>query len=307
MTSGWTSQSTASGHSHDSAVLSAATVAAGAPAGWLTWDVTNLARDWHTGAAPNLGVLLKRSSEAANAGGIMPLVYNGQLVVTYALDELTLYGPEDVTQSGATLRWSRYGGTSFAGYEVHRSTTQSFTPSASTRLATLSGIDDTSYADTSAAPGTPFYYKVTAGTRVSNEIRVALPGPSDPSRTIVQSGQATTISNLPAGLSTNLPHHPPVDVGADSRGLVRFDLGDIPPTSDIASATLSLWRNGPTAGGGYLIQAAPAGREWRESTTTDCAGDGATWTQAYAGVPWTNPGGDGQDGAAGLLDVKQVP
>src|SRR6185503_3454289 len=170
MTAGWTSSSTASQLSYDSAVLASVTLAAGAPAGWLGWDVTSLARDWHTGATPNLGVLLKRSSEAANAGGISPLVYNGQLVVTYALDEVTLYGPEDVSQSGATLRWSRYGGTTFSGYEVHRSTTQNFTPSATTRLATLSGIDDTTYADTSAAPGTPFYYKVTVGSRVSNEI-----------------------------------------------------------------------------------------------------------------------------------------
>jgi RHS repeat-associated protein len=298
VTTGWNSASTG----YDGAVLSSVSLSPSSPPGWLAWDVTALARDWHTGAQPNLGVLLKRSSEPGNANGIKPQVFTGQLAVTYALDELTLYGAEDVTQSGATLRWSRYGGTAFAGYEVHRSATTGFTPSASTRLATLAELDDTTYTDTSAAPGTVFYYKVTAGTRVSNELRIALPGPSDPSRTTLQpgpaTGQATTIrdpSSAP-GACTNLSHQPTIDVGgAGNHGLVRFDLGDIPADSQIASATLSLWRNEQAVGSVY-IDASPAGREWRESTTSDCDADGATWTEAFGDVPWTNPGGDIHDG-----------
>jgi hypothetical protein len=73
MTSPWSEGSvtpqTAPGDVHyDPAVLASATLAAGAPAGWLSWNLTNTAQGWASGSLANNGVLLKHHPEALGTG-----------------------------------------------------------------------------------------------------------------------------------------------------------------------------------------------------------------------------------------------
>ncbi len=77
----------------------------------------------------------------------------------------TLLAPETLYSNGARLRWTRYetaAGASFGSYELHRSTSASFTPSSSTLIATLGDQSTTSYRDTTAAPSKSFTYKLVA-------------------------------------------------------------------------------------------------------------------------------------------------
>ena len=72
MTSPWSEGSvtpqTAPGDVHyDASTLASATLAAGAAAGWLTWDLTSTTQSWAAGA-PNNGVLLQHNPEALGTG-----------------------------------------------------------------------------------------------------------------------------------------------------------------------------------------------------------------------------------------------
>src|SRR5262249_24860817 len=53
---------------YDPTVLAQATLAAGAPAGWLNWDVTPTVQAWADGSQPNDGLLLKHDPEALDTG-----------------------------------------------------------------------------------------------------------------------------------------------------------------------------------------------------------------------------------------------
>ncbi len=312
ITAGWDSSSRPGEIATDNGVVSSYSLPSGAAPRWLTWDVTALARDWHDGTSPNFGVALKTPNEAATVDGIRALVFQSRMAVTYAVDQVTLYGAEDVGPAGATLIWSRFAGESFAGYEVHRSATAGFTPSSATRLTTLTSLDATRFEDTTAAPGTSFSYKIVTGGKASNEQRVALPAANQASRTVLRldpaGGEATGIWQLGPGHCTNEGAEPTLAAGPGRRGLLRFDLRDVAPASKIASARLSLWRTDRSDTAGGQLELAPVAREWREGSTADCTSDGATWDEAQSGVPWTTAGGDVTAGAVGsTLPVDTPP
>ncbi len=75
------------------------------------------------------------------------------------------------------------------------------------------------------------------------------------------------------------------------RIVMLFSLSSIPANASIASAVLTLSGDGVSAGyddGGLTYTA-------YRSLRTDWSETGATWNQAKAGTPWTNPGGDYDD------------
>src|SRR5207302_655083 len=103
-----------------------------------------------------------------------------KLTVTWATDtsggSLQLFVPATVNPSGAVLNWSRYAGTgAFQKYEVHRSLTPGFTPSASTLIATITAIGTTTFTDASAKAEETYTYKIVANTTQSNEQTVSTP------------------------------------------------------------------------------------------------------------------------------------
>ncbi|MGZ4987875.1 MAG: DNRLRE domain-containing protein [Limisphaerales bacterium] len=92
--------------------------------------------------------------------------------------------------------------------------------------------------------------------------------------------------------------------GTRNRGLLRFDLSQIPPGSLITSATLTLWVVGvPTDGpAGSIFDLHRMLKPWGEGSELAIVGAGrgspattneATWNDrfAYANAPWTAPGG----------------
>lgn len=89
-----------------------------------------------------------------------------------------------------------------------------------------------------------------------------------------------------------------------NRGLVQFDLRQIPPSSIITSATLTVWCVGvPTDGpAGSIFDLHRVLKPWGEGSEIATIGAGrgspattneATWNDrfAYANAPWTAPGG----------------
>lgn len=211
--------------------------------------------------------------------------------------------PDVLHSDGAELEWSRFDtalGT-FSAYEVHRSATAGFTPSASTRLASIPDIEVTSFRDTTAAAGKPFSYKVVASGATSNEQTVTLPAQGQATMTLQPagtSGTATWVADE-GSPSLNCANWGVADsmwVGAEPgtlrHALVDFDLRRLPAKSTVSSATLSLYRNvAPRAS--ITVNVHRATREWLEgSASGTCSGDGASWIGVQAGVPWSKAGGD---------------
>lgn len=99
MTAPWsegsvTAQTPPSQLAYDPAVVSAATIAAGAPAGFVSWDLTALTQSWASHATPNNGVLLKHDPQAVGTGA--PTFESSE---DY---DATLQPRLDVTYSGGT-------------------------------------------------------------------------------------------------------------------------------------------------------------------------------------------------------------
>ncbi|HEX8081372.1 MAG TPA: DNRLRE domain-containing protein [Jatrophihabitans sp.] len=322
MTTSWSTTTTSGALQFAPTPFGSATVTpsvAGTPASWVSWPITATLRDWQFAAKPNFGVLLKRNTEALKASG--PVFYGRRhsdpalqprLVVTYPGDGVNLFPPATLHSDGADLRWSGYPSAAtapFTGYEVHRSTSASFTPGASTRLTTVTDRSVTSFQDTTAAAGKTFTYKVVTGAVASTGRTVTLPALGQATKILqpsAEEGSATTIVHFPGvvscagyGAEDQLWVGPYSD--STSRALLRFDLRDIPAGATISKAVVSLWHayNIKTA---QTVQAFPATAEWREGAArSTCSRDSATWYEAYGGVPWAAQGGDPAAAAAATV------
>ena len=218
-----------------------------------------------------------------------------------------------VHANGAELSWDRYVpvvGESFAKYEVHRSATAAFTPAASTLLTTIRDADVTSWTDTTARPGASFSYKVVANSAVSNEVRVAMPAAGTSTKTLQPdgaAGQATQIVHdvsTPAACSDdrNYGATTTMGIGPDAtgwqrRGLLRFDLRDIPAAATVTSATLTM-SYAATGNPALAVSLHRLRQPWVEGTgTATCNESGATWLATQRGVKWKT-GGTAYDATA---------
>jgi hypothetical protein len=76
-----------------------------------------------------------------------------------------------------------------------------------------------------------------------------------------------------------------------SRGLIRFDLSEIPPGARITGAMLELYQASPSSWGG-TVYVHRLTRDWVEGDGTGSGGSGVTWVESEPGIPWTVPGGD---------------
>ncbi|HEX7743839.1 MAG TPA: Ig-like domain-containing protein [Micromonosporaceae bacterium] len=218
----------------------------------------------------------------------------------------TLMAPTTMHADGAELEWTKYGlaaGETFTKYEIHRSTTAAFTPSATTLLSTVSDIEATTYRDTSAKPGIAFSYRIVANGVISNEQRVTLPA-QDRTVKLLQPagdrGQASfMVHNVTAppacsddwnyGSAANL-RIGPASNGWIHRPVLRFDLRDIPAKSTLVSATMTLSYNATAAAGG-AINVHRLLQPWEEGNGTgQCNGSGVSWNETERGVKWKTGG-----------------
>jgi hypothetical protein len=204
MTSPWTTSSTSGQLTFDTTPTSSYTLLADPPQGWMSWPVTSVVSGWVNRTFPNYGLLVKFQSEALNRGGAAAVghrdVLSGsakwpKIDVTYALDVPSLQPPATLHADGAELSWTpSENGT--GGHEVHRSRTATFTPDATTLIATIGDRVVRSYRDTTAAPGSTFTY------RIKDVSTGAVSAP----RTVTTPAQGLTTKVLQPGPSVDAPH-----------------------------------------------------------------------------------------------------
>lgn len=111
-----------------------------------------------------------------------------------------------------------------------------------------------------------------------------------------------TLQPGPAGMDThvdaasgasNFGTAPVLRMGSTQRPLLQFDLTQIPAKSYIQSATLLTYATSDTSASGEDVAAMRLTRAWTEGTMNGTGGaDGATWSDAAPGVPWSVQGGD---------------
>jgi RHS repeat-associated protein len=318
MTKAWdTINTTTSQLGWDATVLSSYTLAAHAASGWMSWDVKTTVQNWVSGAQPNYGFLLKRSTEPLNVGGPAPPgadafdpTQSPKLDVTYTSDAVKLYKPETLHSNGADLRWSPYtypDGHAFGGYEIHRSPTPNFTASASTLIAKIGDPSVTTYRDTTAAASKSFTYKILVNGWPSYEQTVTLPADGYATKTL-QLGPESNGTYLQSMTGDpNCGNYGADDylmIGDDTdswtpatnwiyRPLLQFDLRDVPANATVSNATLSLHTDLMPPAQTVTVNVHRVTSLWKEGGGLgECGVDGANWNDTQSGVKWKTAGGD---------------
>ncbi|MGW4060855.1 DNRLRE domain-containing protein [Amycolatopsis sp. NPDC004747] len=287
---------------------------------WSEWDVRNIAQSWVSGTNQNQGLLLKATDETLGRGGGIYLagdfVYNGdtetfpKLLLTYGRPGATLEPITKTYATGAELAWSPYTDPDPANpnddiveYQVHRSVSQVYTPSASTLVTSLAPqasrfVDTTAPVTPDSAPDLGWnaaYYMIAVKTRDGQVI----PGATQLTRTpkagqvrqIFRASADTTLSATQANTNLNVLNGQPwLQVGNNgttfgkTRTLVKFDgVSAIPPGTTVVDADLSLWAF-YSNGSGATFDGHPLTKAFVE--------DQATWNRASTATAWTTPGGD---------------
>lgn len=307
ITSQWLESSTTADIAFDSAAASSFTLPLDPAVQWMEWDLTSTVESWLAGTTPNFGILLKRETEPLGASGPRPWsrrytepTLQPRLEVTWSGDGVTLLEPTTLHSNGAELSWTTFAGTSFSKYEIHRSSSSRFTPSDSTRIATITDPSATSYRDSTAAASKTFSYKVVTNAAVSNERTVTLPAEGY-ARKLIQPGVAdgkdaqvkfhdweTNCRNY--GRENEL-HIGPREHTID-RALLSFDLSGIGTASSVTESSLSLWHPQDLWYDGRA-DVHRVTSSWNEgSGFSSCTGDGATWYDRGAGTGWLVDGAD---------------
>jgi hypothetical protein len=245
---------------------------------------------------------------AVLAGLLQAVVVPGSLPEARAATAVTVAGPRLLFGNGAVLSWSRYGDpATFGGYEVHRGSSSSFTPSPSTLVTRLGDIATTTFTDdsatTSATGDTSYWYRVVAGGLASAPVQAVLP-PTGRGRLVVRMdvGDAATYltygqGGSPCGTDYTMGGYGGLDIGVGvnhyvNRSLLRFDLGAIPPKAKVLSATMELWYCATTStdSGVRLHRVLQPWVEGRGASSCGGAVSGASWGEAQPGVAWRKGG-----------------
>jgi Concanavalin A-like lectin/glucanases superfamily/TGF-beta propeptide len=324
-TQGWSPSSSTGSLVFDSTPLTTFTLPAAAPLQWMSWTVTSTVQAWLAGTQPNHGLLVKRSSETLNASGPRPPAASfgaeptmrPKLDITYSGAAVDLLPITALHSTGAELAWTQYSlPFPFSGYEVHRSPLPHFTPTTTTRIATIANVNTTSYVDTTASAKT-YSYKIVTNTSPSNERTVTLTPDGQGSKILQPQPQnlaATKIVLDSARLGCeNYGSSEALDIGTSptplSETLTRrvlvgpFDLSGLSENTPIHEANLSLFHPA-TIPFSATIDVHRLTRSWTEGTGNGtCTGNGATWLEASPGAGWVTEGGDFATEASATLAI----
>ena len=197
------------------------------------------------GTTPNYGFIINKVSSGGNYAfafadsRTVPNMRAPYLDVYWTTAGVVLNPLPPLHANGADLSWSTYSGSDFQRYEIHRSTTASFTPSSSTLIGTIADAGVTDFRDTTATPSTAFSYKIvtvtTGGSYNSNEVRNTLPSAGN-ATVVFQSGLGNG-SVAGTFLDDTGPNYgnwgnPYLTVGPLQRALLHFDIRSIPLLRD---------------------------------------------------------------------------
>ncbi|MDP2208424.1 MAG: carboxypeptidase regulatory-like domain-containing protein [Bacteroidota bacterium] len=143
--------------------------------GTLNWQVSSN-QNWLTVNPSNgsnqmtVNVYVNRSGlGAGNYSGKLSVTSNGgndsvnvSMTVPAASNptSVTLYVPTNITTSSVNLSWSQNNDADFKQYEIHKSTTSSFTPSSGTLYQTIASKSTTSTTVSGLTQNTTYYFKV---------------------------------------------------------------------------------------------------------------------------------------------------
>jgi RHS repeat-associated protein len=245
--------------------------------------------------APIAGTLLLPLALMVAAAGLRLGVADAQT------GTVQLLVPETVRSNGADLEWTAYEPASdFVKYEVHRGT-GSYTPSASTLLATIRDRGVTDFRDTTAAPGKTFVYTLVANSTSAGTRTVTTPSAGRAVTTLQPTGSAGTATFV-EDAGTTSPQcanfgaldslWASAEAGSRRRSLIRFDLSAVPSGSTLSRADLALWRSSES-GKPETVDAHHPRRGWSEgSGGGTCTGDGASWQGPEGNLRWSQAGGD---------------
>ena len=235
--------------------------------------------------------------------------------------------PTVIHATGAELSWPTYvnatgkAANDLASYEVYRDRTESFTPSATTLLASVDAHSTTFVDSTATAVSNPlgndYWYMVAVRTRsgalIAGPTRLVQLPPAGQTEIVVPARAATTLSSArPRAVVDTFTiggsSQPWLEAGRDTDGYgvtrAVFDFGSlnaIPARPIIVDARLSLWSG--TAGdtwsyGPYTLHA----------LRRSFSGAQATWDSAATGTAWERPGGDfSAPGGLGLPAAGDQP
>jgi RHS repeat-associated protein len=290
---------------------------------WHTFSVRSTVQDWLDGKQTNHGFMVKTANEASVLGGPRyegaENAYGGEvdtfptLLLTWGRPGVTLAMPTTIRSTGAELSWSAYAdpspgsttGDDILEYQVHRSTAQSFIPSAKTLVAPVVK-DRVSYSDTSGTPtpassptefGAPFYYMIVVKTRDGQLIpspteQVQLPKAGHIVRVLQGNSTDTTLTSLqPSTGHDVLDGGGLIQVGNNgsifgtSRAVVKWpSMTGLPAGTRVLSAKVGLWGAYSEGGTGATFQMHGLTRDFDEAT--------GSWNRASSATAWTTAGGD---------------
>ncbi|MCQ4209818.1 DNRLRE domain-containing protein [Streptomyces longispororuber] len=299
---------------------------------WHKFAVTDTVQKWVSGTATNNGFVLQAKDDTVAStltGGPRyeagdGTSYGGEeasyprLTVTYGKIGAALNSPTVVHDTGPELSWSAYsnktGDTAndIVEYQLHRSTQQTFTPSAATLVAPIDKAT-TAYTDTTAKPtpdsssseiGRSYYYQIAVKTKDGSVI-------GSPTRVVgvPKAGRTMKIVQGTAGgvTDTTLSSQQPttnqdaiqsfgvgqkwLSVGNNSgtygktRTTLKFPTSSIPSTATVLDSKLYMWGAETTTDtDGAIYELHGLNKDFDETT--------ATWNNATSSTAWTAAGGD---------------